>query len=251
MLEIRGLSARIGGREILRDISLTLPDGTLTALVGRNGCGKSTLLSCVAAQRAHSGAVLLGDGAELSALPPRKRAQRLALLPQDLSAPHMTVRELAELGRSPYVDVGRRLTGRDHEAVRRALERAEAVSLADRFLDEISGGERQRAYLAMILAQETELLLLDEPVTHLDLTAGEDFLRLLVSLQEEGHTILVVLHDLAQAVHFADRMAVMDGGRIAFVGGTADCLASGVLERTLSVRRYTAQGRSFFASDRP
>ncbi len=248
MFEIRNVSASIGGREILRRVSLTLPEGTLTALVGRNGCGKSTLLSCAAGLRACEGTVLL-RGQDVRRMTPRERARQLSLLPQNLSAPHMTVEELTGLGRSPHVDIGRRFAERDRDAVCRAMEKAKVTELRSRFVDELSGGERQRACLAMILAQEAELLMLDEPTTHMDLSCGEGFLRQLRELKEEGHTLLVVMHDLAEAVHYADRLAVMDGGGIVFEGSVERCLAEGVLERCLGVRRYTAEGRSFFASE--
>ncbi len=248
MLEIRNVSLSLGRREILRGASLTLPAGTLTALVGRNGCGKSTLLSCAAGLCRHGGTVLL-RGEELHSMTPRERAKRLALLPQTLSAPHVTVEELAGLGRNPYVDLGQRFTEKDREAVSRAMERAGVAELRGRFLDELSGGERQRAYLAMILAQETELLLLDEPTTHMDMGGGDAFMRCLQGLQAEGRTLLAVMHDLSQAVRYADRVAVMDGGRIVFGGSVERCLAEGALQRHLAVRRYEAEGRSFFASE--
>lgn len=247
MFEMRNISVSLGGREILHDVSLSLPEGTLTALVGRNGCGKSTLLSCAAGVRGCAGTVLL-RGAELHRMTPRERAKRVALLPQTLSAPHMTVEELAGLGRNPYVDIGRRFTEEDRDAVCRAMESAGVAALRRCFLDELSGGERQRAYLAMILAQETELLMLDEPTTHMDMGGGEAFLRNLRELKAAGRTLLAVMHDLSQAVRYADRIAVMDGGRVVFEGDTEQCLAGKALERYLAVRRYEAEGRSFFAS---
>lgn len=247
MLEIKQLSARVGNQDFLRGISLTLPKGTLTALVGRNGSGKSTLLNCIGGVRAYHGNILLG-GEDLSKLPPRARAQRLSLLPQNLSSPHITVAELATLGRSPYVDLGHRLTVADKAAVKQAMETAGVTALADRFLDELSGGEKQRAYLAMILAQETELLLLDEPTTHMDAACGDSFLRCLAALRQQGRTLLVVMHDLTEAVRYADCIVVMEQGRIVFAGNTGECLACGALEQTLHVRRYEAEGRSFFAA---
>ena len=248
MLEIKGLSARVGGREFLKEIDLQLPAGTFTALVGRNGSGKSTLLGCVGGMKAYRGEILL-CGEELRRLPLRERAKRMALLPQTLALPHITVEELVGLGRNPYVDIGHRFAAADREAVGRAVEAAGVSELRGRFVDELSGGERQRAYLAMTLAQETKLLLLDEPTTHMDAAGGDGFLRMLSQLrQQQGKTLLVVMHDLAEAVRYADRMAVMDEGRLVFSGSTEECLASSVLEQTLRVKRYEAEGRSFFAA---
>ena len=247
MLEIHKLSARVGGKVFLRELDLQLPSSTLTALVGRNGSGKSTLFGCIGGTKSYRGDILL-CGEELRRIPLRERAKRMALLPQTLAAPHITVEELTSLGRSPYVDVGRRLTAEDREAVCRAMETAGVAELCGRFVDELSGGERQRAFLAMILAQETELLLLDEPTAHLDAVCGDAFMRTLAQLRQQGKTLLVVMHDLAEAVRYADRMAVMDGGRMVFGGSGEECLSCGILEQTLGVKRYEADGRSFFAA---
>ena len=247
MLEIKELSARVGGKAFLQNICLHLPKGTFTALVGRNGSGKSTLLGCIGGVKAYSGDILL-CGEDLRRLSLRRRAKRMALLPQTLAAPHITAEELASLGRNPYVDLARRFTAADREAVSRAMEKAGVAELRDRFVDELSGGERQRAYLAMILAQETELLLLDEPTTHMDAACGDGFLRSLAALRQQGKTLLVVMHDLTDAVRYADRIAVMDGGRVVFDGSMEECLAGDVLEKTLRVKRYEAEGRSFFAA---
>lgn len=248
MLEIRRLSAPVSGRDFLREIDLHLPVGTLTALVGRNGSGKSTLLSCIGGMKQYRGEVLL-HSRDLKSLPLRERAKQLALLPQVLAAPHITVEELVRLGRSPYLDLGQRFTAADNGAVHRAMKDAEIAPLADRFVDELSGGERQRAYLAMILAQETKLLLLDEPTTHMDAACGDGFMRTLTALRGQGRTLLVVMHDLAEAVRHADRIAVMESGRLVFSGSREECLASDALEKTLHVRRYEAEGRSFFAAE--
>ena len=247
MLEINQLSARVGGKAFLRGIDLHLPSSTLTALVGRNGSGKSTLLSCIGGTKSYSGEILL-RGEELRRIPLRERAKRMALLPQTLAAPHITVEELAALGRNPYVDIGRRLAAADREAVCCAMETAGVAELCGRFVDELSGGERQRAFLAMILAQETELLLLDEPTTYMDAVCGDAFMRTIAELRRQGKTLLVVMHDLTEAVRYADRVAVMEDGGMVFSGSTEECLASGVLEKTLCVKRYEAEGRSFFAA---
>ena len=247
MLEIKHLSADMGGCEFLKDISLTLPKGTLTALVGRNGSGKSTLLHCIGGVHKCRGEISLG-GDDLRVLPLRERAKRLSLLPQVLPAPHVTVEELTGFGRNPYVDIGRRLAESDRVAIRSAMKAAGVETLAARFVDELSGGERQRAYLAMTLAQETEVLLFDEPTTHLDLVAAEDFLRELTALRRQGKTLLVVMHDLTQAVHIADRVAVMEHGKLVFQGETEDFLRQNVPQRVLGLRRWEAEGRSFFTA---
>lgn len=169
---------------------------------------------------------------------PRERAQRMAILPQTLPAPAVSVAELAAFGRNPYLDFGRRMTPTDRRLVEEALERVGIAALRDKLLTELSGGERQKAYLAMILAQDTDVLLLDEPTTYMDIEYEAAFFRLLKALQaEKGVTLLVILHDLSQAMRYADRIVVLDGGRVRFAGDTRACAASGVLEAVFRVRQ--------------
>ena len=172
------------------------------------------------------------------AMTPRERAQRMAILPQTLPAPAVSVAELAVFGRNPYLDFGRRMTPTDRRLVEEALERVGIAALRDKLLTELSGGERQKAYLAMILAQDTDVLLLDEPTTYMDMEYEAAFFRLLKALQaEKGVTLLVILHDLSQAMRYADRIVVLDAGRVRFAGDTRACAAGGVLEAVFRVRQ--------------
>ncbi|MBQ3488538.1 MAG: ABC transporter ATP-binding protein [Clostridia bacterium] len=245
MLEYKGVSLALDGTPILKDVSFRLRPGGLTALVGRNGSGKSTLISCLDGGLPYSGTVLLG-GEDLKTVPPRRRARLAAVLHQDMPAPRLTVRELAAFGREPYLDFTGRLREQDREAVERAMEAAGVRSLAERRADTLSGGERQRVYLAMILAQETELVVLDEPGAHLDRVWEASFLELLTAL--EGRTVLLALHDLDAAVRYARDILVLEEGRLVFSGSVEECLGQEVLEKTFRLRRYTAEeGRIFFA----
>lgn len=248
MLSLTDLTVRRGGRVILDGVSFTLAPGRLTALVGRNGSGKSTLLGCVGQQLPYGGAITL-EGRDISALPPRERARRIAILPQQLGAPYITVREMAAFGRSPYLDFTGRLTAEDQAIVAESLREAEVSDLADRYVDSLSGGERQRAALAMLLAQRTPVALLDEPTAHMDGAHEAAFLRRLAAMSREGKAILIVLHDLSAAVHYADDLVVLEGGKAAFAGPREDCLRHGVLEQVFHLRRYEDQGRVFFAAD--
>ena len=252
MLRLCNVSLRLEGRQILEDISLSLPPHRLTALVGKNGSGKSSLLSCVNQLYPYSGKICHGDQ-DLSQLSPRSRAKSVAILPQSLPAPHILVREMVAFGRNPYLDFSGRLTQTDREAVSAALHSAHAHTLAERYVDTLSGGERQRAALAMILAQDAPTLLLDEPTAHMDKVYEASFLRLLAGLKSEKN-ILVVLHDLSAAVHFADDLIVLDQGKLVFAGPREDCLDQRILEQTFSLRRYTAADETgsrifFFAGD--
>lgn len=241
MLEIKDLSVKFGSRKVLDQVSLTLRPHRLTVLVGRNGSGKSTLLNCVNQQLPYTGTITQGEK-NLALIPPRKRAKSIAVLPQSVPSPHITGRELAAFGRNPYLDFTGRLREQDRQAVEEALRDTEALELADRYVDTLSGGEKQRILLAMILAQNTPTLLLDEPTAHMDLNYEAAFLSLLRQLKHrKNKTVLVVLHDLNLAVEYADDLIVLDGGKVIFAGVREDCLGQEILEKTFSLRRYTVQ----------
>lgn len=253
MLEIKNLSLRLGHRQVLEDVSFQLRPHRLTVLVGRNGSGKSTLLNCVNQQLPYTGTITEGEK-NLALIPARERAKSIAILPQTLPSPHITVRELVGLGRNPWLDFTGRLTDTDKQAVEAALRDADAAELAGRYVDTLSGGEKQRVLLAMILAQNTPIALLDEPTAHLDLSYEAAFLELLRKLKKERKkTFLVILHDLNLAVRYADDLIVLDGGKIRFAGTKEACLEQGVLEKTFSLRRFTlrdgAEERMFFTAE--
>jgi len=253
MLEINNLSVSYGSCRVLENVTVSPEPGKLTALVGRNGSGKSTLLSCVNQRVKYSGSIRL-DGADLSSLAPRDRAKRIAILPQNLPWPHITVREVAAFGRNPYLDFTGRLTPADRAMVEAAMDRCGILALADRYADTLSGGEKQRLALAMILAQDTEMMLLDEPTAHMDLSSGKDFLELLKRQQESlNRTCLVVLHDLSQAVRYADNLVVLERGKLIFSGSRQRCLDENILEKAFGLRRFAVSDgegeRIFFSAD--
>jgi ABC-type cobalamin/Fe3+-siderophores transport system ATPase subunit len=236
-LSATSLSVELGGSTIVHDVGLDLAAGEITALVGPNGSGKSTLLRTLArVLRPSTGAVLL-DGRELHARPSREVARRLALLPQDASAPDgVTVRQLVELGRQPHIARLGFLRRADRDAVTWALDAAGITDFADRLVDTLSGGERQRAWLALALAQKTSLLLLDEPTTYLDVRHQLDVLDLVRRLnREHGLTVCWVLHDLNAAAAYSDQMVWLRDGRVVARGTPADILNADLVRRTFDV----------------
>ena len=252
MLEIKNLSVSFGNRQVLSDISFPLRPHRLTVMVGRNGCGKSTLLNCVNQQLPYTGTITEGEK-NLARIPVRERAKTIAILPQILPSPHITAREMVSLGRNPYLDFTGRLTETDRSAVESALRDADAMELAERYVDTLSGGEKQRIALAMILAQNTPIALLDEPTAHLDLCHEAAFLELLCrQVRKQKKTILVILHDLNLAVEYADDLIVLDGGRVVFSGSREKCVEQKILENTFSVRRHQIsdgeESRVFFTA---
>ena len=246
MLEFVHADIRRSARTVLGDVTFSLPKGSLTALVGKNGCGKSTLISTLTGESRYTGSILL-DGHELSSLSARERARLAAVLPQAVLAPHMTVGELVRLGRTPYLSPISRFEGNDEAIVARAIFDVGMDGMQDRYLDEISGGERQKAYLAMILAQEPDLLLLDEPTTYMDLSYSHRFMELLGELtREQGKTMLVAIHDLNLAIRYADYVAILDGGTLTAFASREECLEKRLIEDTFGVHRADAEGNTFF-----
>jgi iron complex transport system ATP-binding protein len=207
-------------RVVAENLTVAIPDRSFTVIIGPNGCGKSTLLRALARLlRPTAGAVLL-DGAAIARLPTRQVARTVGLLPQSPTAPDgITVAELVARGRHPHQGLLRRWSDADERATAQAMAATGVADLADRPVDELSGGQRQRAWAAMALAQETPLLLLDEPTTYLDIAHQVEFLDLCARLHEEqGRTLVAVLHDLNQAARYADHLIVMHEGRIAACG---------------------------------
>jgi len=209
-LEVADLSCGHGAA-LLSQVSFSLSRGEALAIVGPNGAGKTTLLRTLAGQLPLLGGTIRVDGVDLTRLSAIQRARRVAFLSQDDAVdPGLTVEELVQLGRTPHLGLWGRPGPRDDNAVGQALSACQLTELAHRGLDHISGGERQRARIAMTLAQQTALLLLDEPVTHLDLRRRMELFELLSSLREQRQlTLLMVLHDLPEAYREADRVLVL------------------------------------------
>lgn len=215
-LTTRNLTLAYEGTPIVRDLTLAIPTGQITALVGANGCGKSTLLRGLARLlKPVSGAVYL-DSKSILQQSTKEVAQQLGLLPQNPIAPEgLTVKDLVAQGRYPYQNWLQQWSAQDERVVQRALETTDLIELRDRALDTLSGGQRQRAWIAMALAQDTEILLLDEPTTFLDLAHQIEVLDLLYNLnQQQGRTIVMVLHDLNHACRYADYLVAVKEGRI-------------------------------------
>lgn len=214
------LAAGYDGHAVLEDVDFRLADECVTVLVGPNGSGKSTLLKTLARTLAPERGHVLLDGEDIHHCHTRAVARRMGILPQGPTAPEgLTVRELVSLGRFPYQRFWRQWSADDERAVHEAMATADVTRFADRAIDSLSGGQRQRCWIAMVLAQETDLILLDEPTTFLDLKVQIDLLDLLVTLaHERGRTLLVVLHDLNLAAAHADILVMMREGRIEYSG---------------------------------
>ncbi|QAY61524.1 ABC transporter ATP-binding protein [Microbacterium protaetiae] len=222
-LHAQAVTLGYGDRIIVDGLELAVPPGRITTIVGANACGKSTLLKAMARLLAPTSGSVLLDGKAIHRLPTKQVARVLGLLPQSPIAPDgISVSDLVSRGRYPHQGALARWTKEDDAAVARALEATGTTHIADRSVDELSGGQRQRVWIAMALAQETDVLLLDEPTTFLDISHQVDVLDLLTDLnRERGTTIVMVLHDLNLAARYADHLVAMAGGRI-LASGTSD-----------------------------
>lgn len=224
-------------RLIARDLSIAIPDGQITALLGPNACGKSTLLRALARLLAPVGGSVYLDGQEIASLPTKQVAVKLGLLPQSPSAPEgITVEDLVARGRFPHQKLFQQWRTEDAEAVEEALTLTRTDELRHRPVDELSGGQRQRAWIAMALAQQTDLLLLDEPTTHLDLAHRIEVLDLLADLNEtQGRTIVMVLHELNEACRYADQVVAMRDGQIRAVGEPTEVFTAELVQEVFGL----------------
>ncbi|HVK23209.1 MAG TPA: ABC transporter ATP-binding protein [Actinokineospora sp.] len=220
-------------RVVATDLTVAIPTGSFTAIVGPNACGKSTLLKAMARMiKPRAGAVYL-DGAEIATYKAREVARRLGLLPQTSVAPAgISVADLVARGRYPHQRLLRQWSREDETIVTDAMAATGVLDLAGRLVDELSGGQRQRVWLAVVLAQQTPILLLDEPTTYLDIAHQLEVLDLCADLHEGGaHTVVAVLHDLNQAFRYATHVVVLrPGGMVAAEGAPADIVTAELIE---------------------
>lgn len=243
MIALKNLRAGYPNRPVLEGVDLDFRPGEVLAILGPNGCGKSTLLRTSNGLLAKSGGEVLVDGVPLEELAPREIAKKVAYLPQSRSVPNITAGRMVLHGRFPYLSYPRRYRREDHEMVKRALDWVGAADLASRPLPELSGGQRQKVYLAMALAQQAPTLLMDEPTTFLDVGHQLEVMAAARRLAQEGRAVVMAVHDLPLAMRGADDIALLDGGRLAAWGTAEEVYASGALDRAFGValRRVATQ----------
>ena len=236
-LQATGVELRYGSHVISTGLDLEVLDGEFTAVVGPNGCGKSTLLKALARLiRPSAGQVIL-DGRDIQACPTRQVARQIGILPQSSIAPDgITVSELVARGRFPHQGFARRWTWRDEELVTCAMRDAGVTGLATRRVDELSGGQRQRVWIAMALAQDTPILLLDEPTTFLDIRHQIELMELMVDLNRRGRCLVAVLHDLNQACRYGDEVIAMRAGSILAHGRPEEVVTAEMVEEVFGLK---------------
>lgn len=238
-VRLRADRVRLGyrGRTISEELSVDIPDGEFTVIIGPNACGKSTLLRALARLLTpESGAVLL-DGKQIGSYPAKEVARRIGLLPQTSTAPDgIRVADLVARGRFPHQSLLRQWSRADADAVAAALAATGVTELSARLVDELSGGQRQRVWIAMVLAQETPIILLDEPTTYLDIAHQIQLLELCRTLQRDsGRTVVAVLHDLNHAFRYADHLVAMRDGRVVAAGPPREIVTAALVEEVFAL----------------
>lgn len=240
MTELRAhdLSLGYGDTPIVAGLTAEIAEGAITAIVGPNACGKSTLLRGLARLLRPAGGQVILDGADISSLRTKDVARRLGLLPQSAIAPEgITVADLVARGRFPHQRVLRQFSRDDERAVAEAMAATGVDVISGRQVDELSGGQRQRVWVSMVLAQQTPLILLDEPTTFLDIAHQIELLDLFAELNaSQGRTIVAVLHDLNHACRFADQIIAMKAGRIVAQGEPAQVITAALVEDVYGLR---------------
>lgn len=218
MIECKDVRLSYRKKQILRGVDFVANPGAITAILGKNGSGKSSLVRCIAGNRHHcTGQILLG-GAEMQKLQPAQRAKILSSMPQILPQPPITVANLVSFGRQPYLGYGGRILVQEQEKIDEAMRQTEIVKYRDRLVSSLSGGERQIAFFTMLIAQDTPIVLLDEPTANLDAEYSGMVYDLLRQMRRKNKTIVIVMHDLDDAVELADIVYVMEDGDVCFKG---------------------------------
>ncbi len=243
IFQAENITAGYDNKMILQDISLTIPSNKISIIIGANGCGKSTLLKTMARLiKPTSGQVTL-DGKPINKIPPKRLACVLGLLPQSPIVPEgITVADLVGRGRFPHQTFLKGWTKQDYEAVAEAMEIMNITEFADRNIDELSGGQRQRVWIAMALAQQTDILFLDEPTTYLDITYQVEILDMLTDLNRKyGTTIVMVLHDINLSARYADHIFAVHQGKLVAEGTPEEVVSSTLIQDIFGLKSLVIQ----------
>ena len=231
------ITVKYDDRVISRNLSVKIPHGSFTVIVGPNACGKSTVLRTLSKIIKPSKGQVLLDGKQITTYKSKEVARKLGLLPQSSTAPDgITVANLIAHGRYPYQNIFQGWTDEDETAVLSAMHVTNTNELSHRFVDELSGGQRQRVWVAMVLAQQTPLLLLDEPTTFLDIAHQIELLELFKDLNQQGNTLVAVLHDLNHAARYANHMIAMKDGQIIAQGDPREIVTAQLVEEVFGLK---------------
>lgn len=248
-IQLKNIAAGYPDKPVLSSLSLTIPAGQITTIVGPNGCGKTTLLRTVAGLLPYSHGKIFFGQTDKTTFSRREFARLVSFLPQGKPTPSVTVESYVLHGRYPYLNLALKPTAEDYAAAEAAMQQTGVLPFRNRYLSELSGGERQRVYFAMLIAQAADILILDEPTTYLDITCQFELLQLIEAQKAAGKTILMVLHDLSHALSYSDFLVVMQQGSILATGTPEEILASGCLSDVFHIdilSGTTQKGRRYY-----
>ena len=238
MIRFENVSLRYGKKEILKGLSFCCEKGKITAIIGKNGAGKTSCLQCLIGGKRCSGRIFI-EGKDIKSLTKIERAQKIAYLSQSLPQTPFTVSDLTALGRRPYRKGFEKLSVRDKEIIRNAMETAGVISLSERPINTLSGGEKQRAYLSMVLAQDTDVIALDEATTYMDAAFENEMYDIIKKLSKDfGKTIILVTHNLTRAVNDADDVVILNEGKIKSKMNREQAQNSSLIEEIFGVKKY-------------
>ncbi len=235
MIEFQNIYARYGKREILHGVNLSVPAGQVTTLIGSNGSGKSTLLRALLGLVPKSGGDILYDGVSMEGMSAAEVARKIAYLPQGKNMPDISAGRMALHGRFPYLHYPRKYREQDFIIAQEAMRQMGILELAHKQMAELSGGMRQKVYIAMALTQQAPVIVMDEPTTYLDIGEQLKFARMVKQLAQSGKTVLLVLHDILLAFRISHRIAAMQYGKILQCGTSEEMLASNIADRLYGV----------------
>lgn len=232
---MKNVSGGYGRKQVLYNIDTAFESGRITSIIGKNGCGKSTLLQmCCGLLTPSEGSITI-DGVNIASIKHTDLAKKISYLSQSHSAGSITVRSLVSHGRFPYLGYPRKYSSEDKRKIADAMELAEVTDISDKYANELSGGQLQRTYIAMLLAQDTDIMLLDEPATYLDMSSQLELMELAVKLKNAGKTIVMVVHDINTALIYSDNIIAMDSGSIIETGSPRHISQSETVQDSLGI----------------
>jgi ABC-type cobalamin/Fe3+-siderophores transport system ATPase subunit len=235
MIKLNNVTAGYDKIEVIKNINMAFKQGSITSIVGKNGCGKTTLLKTASnLLKPFSGEITI-KGKDISSIPNKELAKKISYLPQHRPVPNITVYNLVMHGRYPYLGFSRTPQKRDKEIVEKAIEKMGLNKYINKNIHELSGGERQKAYIAMILAQDTDIIFLDEPTTFLDINHQLEILEIIKNLKKMGKTTVMVIHDLNSALSCSDRICLMERGEIVIFDTPQVVFESGEIDKVFKV----------------
>ena len=248
MLKIKDLSLELNNKVVLDKVNVSFEKNKITAIIGKNASGKTSLIKCINGIYKYNGDILL-NSKNIKDIDIKDLSKQLSILPQLLKYPHILVKDIIAMGRNPYLSLKAKLTDNDLYIIDQVISKLNIVNLKEKYLDELSGGQRQLVYLALQLTQDAPLMIFDEPSSFMDINYEHFLLDILKEQKENNNkTIVLVMHNINQAIRYSDNIVVVDKGKIIFSGTKFDCLKQEVIEKTFNLKKYEIDDFVIFES---